>query len=234
MDITLHAYRVAPRAQSGSADPTCPLILLHGNGEDMHYFAHQLHALNTTREVIALDSRGHGESPRGSAPLTLAQMSDDLAAFMDDNDIAQADLLGFSDGGNVALIFALTHPERVHKLILNGANLEPRGLKTSVLLPILLEHRLTKDPARKELLGLMADEPHIPLTALAEVRMPVLVVAGTRDMIKESHTRAIADALPNATLSLIEGDHFVAATNPDAFNACVLAFLEDEQQVAGA
>lgn len=228
MDITLHTQRVAARAQSDSPEPSCPLVLLHGNGEDSNYFAHQLHALNTTREVIALDSRGHGESPRGSAPLTLAQMSDDLLAFMDDNNIAQADILGFSDGGNVALIFALTHPKRVRKLILNGANLEPRGLKTSVLLPILLEYRLTKDPAQKELLGLMADEPHIPLDALSELDLPVLVIAGTRDMIKESHTRAIADALSNATLSLIEGDHFVAATNPDAFNACVLAFLDGE------
>ena len=55
--------------------------------------------------------------------------------------------------------------------------------------------------------------------------MPVLVVAGTNDMIKESHTRLIYNSLPNAQLSIIEGNHFIANKNPEAFNAAVEKFL---------
>ena len=56
--------------------------------------------------------------------------------------------------------------------------------------------------------------------------MPVLVVAGTKDMIKESHTKLIYKSLPNAQLTIIEGDHFVANKHPEAFNAAVEEFLE--------
>lgn len=52
-----------------------PLILLHGNGEDGTYFAPHIAALARHFRVIALDTRGHGKSPRGSAPFTIAQFA---------------------------------------------------------------------------------------------------------------------------------------------------------------
>ena len=76
-----------------------------------------------------------------------------------------------------------------------------------------------------EMLGLMVNEPHIDPTELSRLTMPVLVVAGTKDMIKEPHTRLIYKSLPNAQLNIIEGDHFVANKNPEAFNEVVNRFL---------
>ena len=58
--------------------------------------------------------------------------------------------------------------------------------------------------------------------------MPVLVVAGTKDMIKTAHTRQIAAAIPHAALRLLKGDHFIAAKSSAAFNAVVLDFLLQE------
>ena len=133
MDIKLHC-----REQGSGA----PLILLHGNGEDSTYFEHQIERLSRTFRVIALDTRGHGRSPRGSAPFTIRQFADDLLAFMDEHGIERAHLLGFSDGGNIALVFALAHPERVGKLVLNGANLDAGGVKPSVQLPIVMGYRM--------------------------------------------------------------------------------------------
>lgn len=52
----------------------------------------------------------------------IRQFAEDLLGFMDDHRIAKAHLLGFSDGGNIAMIFAIKHPDRVNRLILNGAN----------------------------------------------------------------------------------------------------------------
>lgn len=94
------------------AGSVIPLILLHGNGEDRSYFRHQIEDLQDIRHVYALDTRGHGQSPRGTAPFTLNRFVRDLEEFMDQNGIEQADLLGFSDGANIALLFALNHPER--------------------------------------------------------------------------------------------------------------------------
>ena len=67
---------------------------------------------------------------------------------MDAQGVERASLLGFSDGGNIALTFALDHPERVDRLILNGANLDPSGVKRSVQIPIVLGYGLTAVLAR--------------------------------------------------------------------------------------
>lgn len=67
---------------------------------------------------------------------------------MDAQGIEKASLLGFSDGGNIALTFALAYPDRVDRLILNGANLDPSGVKPSVQIPIVLDYCLATVLAR--------------------------------------------------------------------------------------
>ena len=114
-----------------------PLVLLHGNGEDHTYFKRQMEPFSPKYRVIALDTRGHGDSPRGSAPFTLDQFAEDLREFLDQRGIAKCHLLGFSDGGNIALLFALKYPQYVEKLVLNGANLRPSGVKLSTQIPIV-------------------------------------------------------------------------------------------------
>ena len=210
-----------------------PLLLLHGNGENLHYFDHQIPAFAPYYRVIAVDTRGHGDSPRGTAPFTIAQFAEDLRNLLDRLRIRQAHLLGFSDGGNIALAFALRHPERIASLILNGANLNPGGIRSSTQLPIVLGWRIaglfkSRSPeARKhwELLNLMVAEPKLSPEDLACLPMRTLVIAGTRDMVKRTHTEAIARAIPNAELRILPGDHFLANKSPERFNQAVLAFL---------
>ena len=229
MDIKLHYI------EQGSGQP---MILLHGNGEDGSYFVHQIGHFSKCYRVIAIDTRGHGKSPKGEKPFTIKQFAEDLNDFMDEQGIEKAILLGFSDGGNIALTLALQHPEKVEKLILNGANLFPNGVKPFYQWPIEIGYRIAKLFSKKsekakhntELLGLMVNEPQIEPSELAALTMPVLVVAGTKDMIKDSHTRLIFNSLPNAQINIIEGDHFVANKNYEAFNAAVEAFLAPQQK----
>ena len=214
-----------------------PLVLLHGNGENLGYFQHQIPAFAEHFRVIAVDTRGHGKSPRGSAPFTIRQFAEDLHDFLAEKNIPSAHILGFSDGGNIALCFALKYPQMVKSLVLNGANLHSSGVKKSVQLPIEIGYRIAALFAKKqegalrkkELLGLMVNDPNIPEEALSGISVPALVIAGTKDMIRESHTRRIAQCIPGAELAIIPGDHFVAAKNPDAFNEAVLAFLRKSQ-----
>ncbi len=212
-----------------------PLLLLHGNGEDGSYFVHQMDAFSLHYTVYAIDTRGHGRSPRGDAPFTMEQFARDLLEFMDEEAIQRANILGFSDGGNIALTFALAHPERVDRLILNGANLDPSGVKLHIQLPIVLGYAAASlfgrmSPKAKhnaEILGLMVKEPHIPAQALETRYIPTLVIVGTRDMIRDAHTLLIAGSLPLGRLEMIVGDHFIAAKSPDEFNEAVAAFLAD-------
>ena len=219
MDIQLH-YE-----EHGSGEP---LVLLHGNGEDSTYFEHQSAYFQNRFRVIAVDSRGHGKSPRGTAQLTLGQLASDLASFMDGLALDSAHILGFSDGANIAMLFATAHPERAKSLVLNGGNLFPEGLTDQTRREIDEEYQAAlaaDDKAQLELLRLMIDEPHIDPASLAALRMPTLVIAGTDDMIEDDHTRLIAESIPNARLAFVEGTHFVAAENADAFNRVVEDFL---------
>ena len=211
-----------------------PLVLLHGNGEDHSYFEHQIGPFSRHYRVIAPDTRGHGGSPRGETPFTLDQFAEDLKEFLDGLGISKCHLLGFSDGGNIALIFALKYPQYIEKLVVDGANLEPDGLKRGVRLADKAKWTWLKvleaaDPKKKadfEMVDLMVSQPHIDPLALRSLRMPTLVVAGEKDMILESHTRAIAAPIPNAKLAILPGDHFLARKDPEKFNSLVLEFLE--------
>lgn len=226
MDTELY-YR-----ETGSGEP---FILLHGNGENGSYFKNQIEYFCHDYRVIALDTRGHGKSPRGTAPFTIVQFACDLYEFMTAHCISRAVLLGFSDGANIAMKFAAEHPEMVRALILNGGNLNAGGVKRTTQIPIeigytIAKHIAAKSPnakANAEMLGLMVNEPNIDPHELMRITVPTLVICGTRDMIRESHTRQIAASIPNAKLAIIAGDHFIAARQPAAFNREVGAFLRE-------
>lgn len=212
-----------------------PLVLLHGNGENGEYFKNQIDYFAKKYRVIAVDTRGHGKSPRGNKPFRLETFADDLKSFLDENNLKRVNLLGFSDGGNIAIIFTLKYPDYVNKLAVNGANLFPSGLKAGFLLPVKLLYGLFYFPARfnkkvkrrLELLALMAKEPDILPEQLNDIKCPVLVMAGTRDLIKEKHTRLIAGSVPNSRLCFLKGDHSIAKTNSVEYNKTVEKFLEE-------
>lgn len=211
-----------------------PLVLLHGNGEDGSYFRRQMEYFSGKYRVMAVDTRGHGRSPRGTAPFTFGTFAEDLRNFLDRRGLDRVHLLGFSDGGNTALTFALEHPERLRSLILNGANLSPAGVKRRGQIPIILGYHAASllarlDPGaipKRELLALMVEQPDIHPAALAAIRVPTLVIAGTRDMISESHTRLIHRSIPGSRLAIVEGDHFIAAKRSGLFNKAVERFLD--------
>lgn len=225
MDINLHYI------EQGQGEP---LILLHGNGENHNYFQHQIAFFSKYYRVLAIDTRGHGDSPRGTAPFTISQFADDLYEWMNEQQITRANILGFSDGGNIALTFALKHMDYVNKLVLNGANLNPKGVKRRFQIPIeigcriasLFANKSTDARANAEMLGLMVNEPDIHPDELQALTLPVLVIAGTKDLILKRHTEQIHSSIPNSEIAFIEGNHFIANRNPDAFNRIVFQFLQ--------
>ena len=87
-----------------------PLILLHGNGEDSSYWNAQISEFTRFMRVIAVDSRGHGASDSGTKGLSFDLMTQDLKHILDVKGIKKAFFLGFSDGGNLAIKFALQWP----------------------------------------------------------------------------------------------------------------------------
>lgn len=225
MDISLH-YQEKGKGK--------PFILLHGNGENGTYFNNQIEFFSNRYRMIAVDTRGHGKSPRGAAPFTIDQFAQDLNEFLIELDISKAIILGFSDGANIAMKFALQHSDKIEALILNGGNLDTKGIKRVIQIPIEIGYKITKIFAEKseeakhnmELLGLMVNEPDIKSDELHSIQVPTLVIAGTKDMIKRAHTEEIARNIPNAKLSIIQGNHFIANKESNKFNKEVELFLQ--------
>lgn len=211
-----------------------PLILLHGNGEDHTIFDNVAKHFAKQYHVIAIDTRGHGKSPLGDEPFSLYQFAEDLNEFMNEQKIEKANILGFSDGGNIALIFASEYPEKVIKLIANGANTKPSGIKPLVHLAMLFRYMLYSVAAafsgkfelKKALYYIMLHEPHITKEELEQITAPTLVLVGTEDLIRESESRYIKKSIPNSEIVFVLGNHFIVKNNTKDYIFAVEKFLD--------
>ena len=105
-----------------------PLLLLHGAFGTIELWGPILATLAENHQVIAVEFQGHGRTADIDRPLTYEQLVKDTAALMRHLDIEQADIVGYSLGGIVALGLAIEHPDLVRKLAVAGANYNNDGL----------------------------------------------------------------------------------------------------------
>ena len=196
-----------------------PLVLLHGNGEDHTIFDEAVEVLSNRFTCYAIDSRGHGQSDLVDE-LHYADMASDLLAFLEELDLRDVVLCGYSDGGIVALL-AAGQTDRISDLVVCGANTHPKGLKRAAYLDIQREHR----QAPSIYTAVMLREPHIPASDLRAIHAHTLVVAGSRDIIRERDTRSIAGAIPGAELLILPGeDHGSYIVHSDRISQIILDF----------
>ncbi len=127
---------------SGSGDEI--LFLLHGNSGDLTYFDHQAAAFGKFFRIIRFDYRDHGKSVNAHSKLSFSILVEDLKEIFDYFCVKRADILGFSDGANLAVKFALACPEHVNHLILNAPNLKFEGLNFITQIAAIIWHRISK------------------------------------------------------------------------------------------
>jgi pimeloyl-ACP methyl ester carboxylesterase len=112
-------------AEHGTGEP---IVLLHGAFTDASQFRATVPALAERFRVLTPERRGHGHTPDIPGPITYELMAADTAAFLDTLQIGRAQLVGHSDGANVALLVALTRPDLVGRLVLISGNFHHDGL----------------------------------------------------------------------------------------------------------
>jgi len=95
-----------------------PLVLLHGGISAGEMFEAIMPELSAKRRVITVDLQGHGGTADIDRPLRPESMADDVAALIEHLGLAQADVMGYSLGGAVALRTAIQHPQLVRRLVL--------------------------------------------------------------------------------------------------------------------
>jgi pimeloyl-ACP methyl ester carboxylesterase len=95
-----------------------PLVLLHGGFGSVEMFGPNVGILAGQRQVIGVDLQSHGRSPAVDRPMRFETMATDIAELIGALGLEQADVMGFSLGGGVALRTAIQHPKVVRRLVL--------------------------------------------------------------------------------------------------------------------
>jgi len=195
--------------------------------------------------VTAIDNRGHGESGKLYEPADYATalMASDLLRVFDALRIETADLMGYSMGARISLVFALSHPERLRSLVLSGFGARSSfgaqttqaiadGLlaedPTTVADPTARSFRTFADRTRSDRRALAAcirgTRQPLDVADLARLAVPTLVAVGSEDDVA-GDPRPVADALPTAELFVIPRRDHMRAVGDRAHKAAVLDFL---------
>lgn len=205
------------------------LLLLHGNGGSISDFYLQIPYLSKDFRVIAIDTRGQGRSTNLSqGAYSYHQFSDDLLQLTKSLKLEKVSILGWSDGGNTGLLFNAVHPQLVEKLVTVGANLNPGGIKEELIAFFNKRIQEKTEGSDIRLIELMLNEPQMTSTEIERITNPVLIIAGSADVIKEDHTRIIGTNIKGSRVMIIpNATHYVPFDQPDMFNNLLYDFLKN-------
>ena len=219
-----------------------PVILLHGGLGNSDHWANQVSALVEHYRVIAIDSRGQGRSTRGKRGISYDLMASDVLAVMDKLEIERAALVGWSDGGEIALKIAIEHPARVSKLFVFGANYDANGSKhatahaqtfTAYASKCRTDYeRMSTTPRQFDaLVDWLAPVWRNPMgftkDQLRAIAAPTAIGDGDHDeIIVRDQIEEMAQLIPNAKLVILaDTSHFALWQDPEAFNKALVEFL---------
>ena len=224
-----------------------PVILLHGGLGNSDHWGSQLPALVDKFRVIAIDSRGQGRSTRTKTTISYDLMASDVVAVMDSLKIERASIVGWSDGGEVALKLGIQHPDRVDKLFVFGANYDangskPRGSRSPTFAAYAARchsqfAKISKTPRGwdnlvEALLPLWRAPTGITKDQLRGIAAPTLLADGDHDEgIVLDQLQEMSQLIPHAQLKVFsDASHFALWQAPDDFNTALVEFLAPPKQ----
>ena len=212
-----------------------PLLLFHGNGGSIGNMSNQIPWFSTHYRVIAIDTRAHGKSHDPGDSLSFEMIVDDFNALCDSLHLDSCYVIGWSDGGIDAILFAIRHPDKVRKMAFTGANLWPDTTGLTPYVYHLMEDghndflKRPKTPGNKnaqKILDLDFYQPHITLDQLHQIQCPTLVIGGDHDVIPVPHTVPIAANISKSYLWIVPNSgHSVPIFKKDAFNTQIDDFF---------
>ncbi len=178
------------------------IVLLHGNGESHEIFQELIAELQPDFTVYAFDSPGHGLS-HPVDEYHYAEMAAEIAAALREVLSSPALVVGFSDGGILALYLAMDHADVIAGIIPCGTNFSPDGVLPEWTKEFLRYYE--EDPSNK-LLKLMLTEPQITEQDLQRIQVPTLVLAGENDLIRPEHTEELHKNIAGSSRIIVMGE----------------------------
>jgi pimeloyl-ACP methyl ester carboxylesterase len=181
-----------------SASKVPPLLLIPGAFMATDSMASWVTAFADERTVIIFDQQGHGRTPNTSRTMSYEQFADDAAELLRALKVERADVMGYSQGGGVAIQLALRHPALVNKLVSLSATFRKDGWYPSV--PEAIKGLRTKDFAGTPVET--AFKEHTPDAKAFDAYLDKMKVLNSEDQnISDAQMRSIS-----ATTMVIIGD----------------------------
>ena len=240
-----------------------PIVFLHGGMAFFdNSFAKQRDYFAVYRTVIGIDQRGHGHSPDGPWSLSYKMMADDTAAIIEQLGLGPVDVVGHSDGADLALILVRDHPQLVRRLVISGANLRSglsaeevqqrsqwtpvhlaekvRALADSLPPWFQTDYGKVSPDGPDHWMKLMAKcyqmwiQPIVIEPAdLKKISIPVLVMAGDHDFTSIEENTEIYRDLPKGQLIVVPAsNHGTSNNRPDLVNLAIREFLDQPESSA--
>ncbi len=230
-----------------------PLLLIHGGGSTIESnWGRLIPALEPSRRLLAVELQGHGRTGTDDQPASFERSADLVAGLLQELATGPVDVLGFSNGGQVAMQLAVRHPGAVRRLVAASAPFRRDGMidgfwdglarATYADLPEPYREAdlaVSGDPAHAERMFELDRELMLtgftdwPDALVASITAPTLVVAADRDVVRTGHVALLASLIPNARLLVVPGNHgdylgeLAAAAGDSAALERTLPFIVD-------
>ena len=231
--VPVHGLKIYCEVYGVLNETTVPLVLLHGGGSTLDTsFGSIIPRLAKNRTVIAFDQKGHGRTADNIDPFSFEDSADDTVALLLYFKVRQADFLGYSNGGNIALQIAIRHQKVVRKLIIASAMTKRdgmvegfwEGMKNAKLdsMPAELKEAYLKNaPDPKQLqsfhdksVARMMEFTDWPDSYLKGIQVPTLILIGDHDIIRPEHAMEMFRLLPKGELLIVPGvNHMTLVQN---------------------
>ena len=229
-----------------------PLLLLHGGFGSIHDFQQVIPELADHFKVIAVDSPGHGRSELADT-LSFQVMTNYFSKMIDLLALNSVDIIGYSDGGIVALLLAVQQPEKVKKVIASGANSNMDGLRPEVMgflkqiNPDFIEANQkewlmdyqSKSPEKDnwkkyivDMSKMYSQEEIIDSVKLSQINAKVLLVYGDKDVIKLEHGLEMYHTISGSEFCILPNTpHEVFRDSPELINKIAIEFLTKSEDL---
>jgi pimeloyl-ACP methyl ester carboxylesterase len=202
------------------------LVLIHGGGSTIETsFGNIIPLFARQYQLIAVELQAHGRTSDRDSASSFEQDADDVAGLLRHLKIANANFLGFSNGGNTAMQIAIRHPAMVNKLVIASSFYKREGMMPGFFegmqlasldnMPELLKTGyLQVAPDKNNLQAMFNKDKERMLQFkdwkdedLRSIKAPTLVMASDQDVVTPEHSLAMYRILPDAKLAILPGAH---------------------------
>jgi pimeloyl-ACP methyl ester carboxylesterase len=217
------------------------VLLLHGGlSHRLSWFSQVPWLVAGGRQVIMLDTRGHGASGLGEHDLSYHLLASDAVQVLQQLRIPRTDVIGWSDGANTALLLSHAWPELVDKIVAISGNSDPTGLTSAAQEENYQQSRGPRywlkrwwtgtgkhfTELEKRINLLWRTGPRLTPADLRTMKAPTLLIIGEHDLITPEHARQLADLIPRGSLAMIPaGGHATLISHAVQVNSLIGKFL---------